>query len=605
MRLRRGGKGVLSHRKVPAMPTSPWIIIAVASVVCTMSCAATLTQADLDRGAEPQPGDEVILDDFSKLTPQTALTKKPERGKWWLRPYVQDGKRGTMLMAVARDMEKPEACIVPQVTYPLSLKGWYEVWIATYRGAYGGGIDVRLSGEDCFVHIDPQQIPWKPKGPKPRVGAIVELNYKPAGDIAGQSLIFQQPYGTYESFHWGFCEAALAYVRLVRLSDEQVEAFKADQARADRRVIAFDDDGFSRFWMWDGTDAHAIKRAVDAFRYHDIAFYGLCMGCTVATRVPTPYTDLYIAHGRRLGDARARRTMAAFKKKGLDMLAISCKRAHAWGFKLLPTLRMSALYHRGPKYRELAQWKLKKCALLDYARPEIRRHICNVIRYFLEHYDVDGFICDFTRHCVHFNPDEPNRVGHMNAFCASLRKMVDEVSAKKGRKLWLAATFSELSYVSSFHRHYLGMTVKASERLAVQGIDVAAWIKNGYFDIIMPEGPNIEKYIVATRGTSTRCFPRWTYTCDLHGRRLGSGVHDPQASEDKRDRPINWHVGPLDYEAGWLKIRRKGADGLYVFNNPRGWVSLRRMGHMSEVAERVKAGCVSGVIEGPVIQFVE
>ena len=581
----------------------PLVLLLITSTLCR---ARVLSQSDLDDGVQPEPGDEVILQDFSKLTPQSALSQRSERGKWWLRPYKSNGDSGrVMLMTVERDMDRPELCLVPQVTYPLALTGWYEVWIATYRGPYGGGIDARLSGDDCFVHVDPQQVAWKPKGPKPRIGAIVEMNYKPAVEMNGQNLIFQQPYGSYESFHWGFCEASLAYVRLVRLSDEQAAAFKADQAAAERRVIAYDDDGFSRFWKWGGQDEHAVLRFLEPFRYHDIAFYGMCMGCTVATRVPTPRTDLQIAHGRRLGDKRANETVRAFSEKGIDMLALSCDRAHQYGFKLLPTLRMSALYHRGPKYAKLAQWKLKDCHLLDYARPEVRGHIQAVVRYLLEHYDVDGFICDFTRHCVHFNADEPDRVGHMNSFCEGLRSVVDEVGERKDRKLLLAATFSEKDYVSGFHKNYLGMTVKANERLAVQGIDVPTWVTNSYFDIIMPEGPNIEKHIAATRGTSTKCAPRWTYTTDPYGKVLGPGVHDPKASEDKRDRPINWHVGPLDYDAGWLNIQRSGADGLYVFNNPQGWVSMRRMGHTDELAERVKAGTACGVIEGPTVEFEE
>jgi len=565
-----------------------------------------LTDRDLDAGVIPQAGDEVTLRDFSRMMPRDALSRSSERGKWWLRRYRQDGgDEATMLMTVERDMGTPESCLVPALTYPLGLEGWYEVWIGTYRGDYGGGIDVRLSGDECFVHIEPQQVTWKPKAPKPRSELIVEVNYKPAVDLAGQSLVFQQPYGSYESFHWGFCEAALAYVRLVRLSDERVAAFQADHARTDRRVIAFEDDGFSKFWKWGGQDEHAVRRFLEAFRYHDIAFYGLCVGCTVATRVPTPFTDLAVTGGKRLGDKRANRTVRAFEQKDIDMLAIGCEMAHRYGFKMLPTLRMSALYHCGPKYRDLAKWKLKDARLLDYARPEIRAHICQVVRYLLEHYDVDGFICDFTRHCVHFNADEPDRVGHMNRFCAQLRALVDEVGAVKGRKLLLVATFAESDYVSSFHRHYLDMTVKLNERLAVQGIDIDAWVSNRYFDIIMPEGPNIETHIEATRGTSTKCFPRWTVTRDLYSKALGPGVHDPKASEDKKDRPINWHLGPLDYEAGWLQVRQKGADGLYVFNNARGWVSLRRLGHLEEVAQRVENSVVHGVIERAGVEFLE
>jgi hypothetical protein len=579
-----------------------WII----TVFGPSASARTQTQADLDGGITPKPGDEIILRDFSRLSPQSALSNTSVRGKWWLRKYeTQGGQELTMLMTVERDMDKPATCIVPPVTYPLSLHGWYEVWIATYRGPYRGGVDVRLTGDDCFVYMDPQQVAFHGKRPKAPVGVVVEVNYKPAVDMTDQSLIIQQPYGTYESFHWGFCEASLAYIRLVRLSDKQVAAFKADQANDARRLIAFDDDNFSRFWMWGGNDKYDVLRTIEMFRYHDVAFYGLCLGATTALHVETPYTDLTVNHGRRLGDERARQTFERFRKKGIDRLSLMTERAHRYGIKMLPTLRMSALYHRGERYKALSKWVLKNGRHLNFARPEIQDHYVKVVRYILEHYDVDGFILDYTRHCVYFNYDEPDKAGKMGAFCQKMRTMFDEVSAKKGRKLLLAATFSEKSYVSGFQKHHLKVNVPANERLAVQGIDVALWTKKGYFDIIMPEGPNWAKFIKLTRGTKTQCWPRWTYTCDYNGKASGANVHDPTPQEDKKDRPINPHCGPLDYEAGWLKLRQAGADGLYLFNNAQSWPTLRRMGHLDEVRQRVAAGKVSGMIEGPAITFAD
>ncbi|MBN1344805.1 MAG: hypothetical protein JXQ73_19080 [Phycisphaerae bacterium] len=568
----------------------------------------TLTQQDLDRGATPAPGDQIILRDWSRLSPKDALSDRSTPGKWWRRRYNEKdkpGDGGTILMTVERNMDRPDTCIVPAVTYPLALRGWYSVWVATYRGAYGGGVDVRLTGDDCFVHMDPQQVAYHSERPKPRVGAIVEINYRPAADLTGQGLVFQQPFGTYESFWWGFSEASLAYIRLVRLSDDEVAAFKQDQARNDPRLIAYDDDNFSRFWMWGGKDRTDVLRTIEMFRYHDIAFFGLCLGATTALHVPTPHTDLSVPAGRRLGDERARRTFRAFQEKGIDRLALMTERAHKYGFKLMPTLRMSAIYNSGPNYKALSKWRLKNNVHLDYAQPRIRDYFVSVVRHILETYDVDGFILDFTRHCVYFNPDEPDKVGKMGLFCDAMRKMVDEVSAKKGRKLLLAATFSEKDYVSGFHAHHLKSTVKPEERLAVQGIDVALWAKKGYFDIIMPEGPHWAKYIEMTRGTKTKCYPRWTYTCDYNGKALGGNIHDPTPKEDKKDRPINPHCGPLDYESGWLKLRDKGADGLYVFNNAQGWATLRRMGHLDEVRQRVQAKAVYGLSEGPIVQFVD
>ncbi len=553
--------------------------------------AGTLTQADIDGGAVPRAGDRVVLSDFSRLMPQDALSRTSVRGKWWLRSYKTDGgQAGTMLMTVERDMDKPETCLVPKVTYPLNVKGWYEVWVATYRGPYGGGIDVRLSGDDCFVHIDPQQVAHHPKRPKPRVGAIVEINYKPAVDLAGQSLIIQQPFGSYESFHWGFCEASLAYVRLIKLSDEQVKAFQTDQARQDRRTFAVDDDNFSRYWMWGGTDKHAILRIFEPYRYHDLAFFGLCMGAMASCHMPTPYTDLQLSDAGRLGDKRVNRTYQTFAREGVDFLTLATERAHQYGFKLMPTWRMSAPYFNGPKFKELAKYTLKgDHHRFNFACPEIHDFYAKLVRHFLETYNVDGFILDYTRHRVHFDKDQPDKVRYMNDFSAKMRKMVDEVGKAKGKKLLLCASFTEAPYSRS------------QPLLESQGIEVSAWIRNGYYDIIMPEGPNIDRYIEMTRGTSTRCFPRWDYTCDINADGLAPNIHDPTPKEDKTDRPINPHLGANDLEAGWLVLKEKGADGIYYFNNPEGMVGTRRIGHFDEVRERVKAGQVYGLIEGPMI----
>ncbi len=427
-----------------------WSLLAVASAQ-----AARLTEADLDKGVLPKAGDEVILSDFARLAPKEAISNRSEPGKWWLRPYREEGGRqGTMLMTVQRDLDHPERCLVPAVTYPLKLDGWYQVWIATYRGAYGGGVDVRLSDDALFTHMDPQQVALHPKRPKPRVGAIVEISYKPAADLKGQSLVFQQPFGTYESFHWGFCEASLAYVRLVRLSDAEVKAFQADQARTDRRIISFDDDNFSRYWMWGGESADKIRRIFEPMRHHDVDFIGLCLGTTTILNIPTPYSDLKVNKGARLGDRRMRSMYTDLVANDIDLLQVATDQAHQYGIKLLPTLRMSSA-GIASKCPQLQKYRLKTCPRLDFAYPQVRDYYVKMIRHILEKYPVDGFILDFTRHCIHFNADEPNKKQHMNEFSAAMRAMVDDVAKKKGKKVLLVATFSENDYVSGFLKHYL------------------------------------------------------------------------------------------------------------------------------------------------------
>ncbi len=593
------------HIRIISALTFACLATCVLSLMTLPAGAKTLSEKDLDRGIVPKPGDAVILSDFSRVSPKSAVSSDRTKGKWWLRTYTNkdDNSSHTMLMTVDRDKVNPETCVAPKVTLPLNLKGYYEIWIGTYRGSYGGGIDVRLSNEKLFVHIDPQQIAHLPNQ-NPRVNCIVEMKFKPVAELKGNSLVFQQPHGTYESFHYGFCESSLAYVKLVRLSDKQVKAFRKDWADNSRRKVAYNDDGYSRFWWWGGNDEASITRWVETFRYQDVSFLGLCIGATTGLYVPSPYTDLLLWDEGRFGDKQAIASYKSYIDQGIDIIDVSTKQAHKYGIKLLPTLRMSEGGASGPhtqamnKYRIAGSWP--PGGALDYSYPEVRDYLVNIVRNVLETHDVDGFILDYTRLCVFFKRDEPNKVRYMNEFSAQMRKMVNEVSAKKHKKLMLVATFSNASYTEG----WVG-NIPPDEKLASQGIDVNDWVKNGYYDVIMPEGPNWAKYIALTKGTTTKCYPRLSHQQDIDGNMISWNTRDPGAADNLTDAPVNSNPGPTDYERNWLKLREAGADGVFIFNMPDGWTGLSRMGHIDEVKKRVLTGETYGVIEGPTIEFVK
>ncbi len=575
------------------------LVLLLVLLMVTPLCAKTLRQSDLDRGEQPQAGDVVILDDFSRLTPSNAISRNSEKGKWWLRRYVDksNSTEHVMLTTVQRDMDNPESCLVPPVTMPLKLKGSYEIWVGVYRPAYQGGVDVRLSRDDCPLVIDPWAVASHPGAPKPRVGALVEILYSPSSDLSRQSIIFGQPHGSYDSFHWGACEASVAYVRLVKLSSKQVRDYNRDFKDKTRRVIGFDDDNFSRYWQWGGETEADVARFVEGFKYNDIDFIGMNLGATTSLHITTPYTDKYISTDGRLGDTRFNKYHQLLLDKGIDKLAVSCKRAHKLGFKLIPTLRMSAIYVPGPKLDALSKFRTKDGMYLDYAKPEVRDYFINMIDHVVNKYDVDGFICDFSRHCVHFNADEPDKFKYMNEFTQRLRQVMDKASAKKHRKLQLIATFTSGGYAWGWVKSG-GPTV-----VDAQGLDVATWVKNKWYDIIMPEGPDYAKYIGMTRGTGVKCYIRITQQFDLDANFLTNDVHDPTPQEDKADKPINPQLGPLDYEAYWLKLKALGADGLYIFNQYDGWTGMRRLGHLEEVKQHVESNKPYGLLEGPMIEL--
>jgi hypothetical protein len=194
------------------------------AVLAARAGAAELTEADLDAGRRPAIGDSVVLQDFSRCTPATAVVGQSEKGKWWLRPYrTASGATGKMLCVEARDKENPQTCVAPELTYPLQLDGVYEIWVGTYQPLFGGGIDIRLSGDKVYGTIDPQEAPIRQWPlPQDQYGTLVQVLFKTA-DLTGQQILVRQPHGTYQSLWWGLCNAHLATIRLVRRDAEEVK----------------------------------------------------------------------------------------------------------------------------------------------------------------------------------------------------------------------------------------------------------------------------------------------------------------------------------------------------------------------------------------------
>ena len=108
-----------------------------------------------------------------------------------------------------------------------------------------------------------------------------------------------------------------------------------------------------------------------------------------------------------------------FVDNDINLLNVAAERAHKYGMKLLPGWRMSS--GNGAAHdKSLAKYYLKTTNRLDFAYPQVRAYYVNTVRHVLENHDVDGFILNFTRHCVHFNADEPDKEKHMNSLSTDM-----------------------------------------------------------------------------------------------------------------------------------------------------------------------------------------
>ncbi len=539
-----------------------------------------------------QPGDEIVITDMSLLRPRDATSHRSVKGKWWRRDYRIDGqdKQQALLYVAEHDPGDPESCLAGQITLPLKLEGWYEVWVRTYRqrpsgkdigfSDPSGGIDVRLSGEKYFLHATPFGVNTnnKPAYPQARWGVLVDMRYR-AADMTGQSLVFQQPYGTYESTQKK-CNAVLAGVRLKKLSESQVARLKTKRASRDVRRIGYDNDGFSCFWRWGTHDEAAIARLLEPLRDQSTEFFNISLGGVGAIIVPTPYTDgIYQKHGRRPrdGDRRANAFFRWCFENDVNIVDVLARRAHEVDLKLFVSLMTERCMSADKIVQAHPEWRVKRGrGTWNYAIEGVQNFQVKKIAWICKNHAIDGFIVDFTRYGHHFNRDEPDKFKHMNAFLRKLRKAVDEVNASKDRKVRLCGSFGDLSW---------HLTQWGSGKLEDQGLDVKTWLAENIFDIIMPEGPTAVDYVAMAKNSRTQVWPRKTWGVDF---REHKRVHEQEGAKESERGAKDWFD--------------RGSPGIFFFNYDTR-TTFGRLGFTDELALRAKVDEIYGMREGPKVSF--
>jgi hypothetical protein len=550
-----------------------------------------------------QPGDVMLLD-MSRIEPQSAISREDVKGRWRLVPYTTDaGGQGEVLCVTQRDEQDPESCLVPTVRLPLNLEGEYEVWIIQPRTerAADAGADFKLSDDQSFTHITPWDVSGYAGSSPHQQDCLVETFWKVA-DLQGQALEIRQPYGTYQSDPWGFCEAWFAGVRLVRLPP--AEAARRRREWQDGRVkrVVYNHDGHGVFFAHDPKTTADLWRIVDVFANQSVHHLDWCVVAggvfNHVTKVGEAFADLpdEAAPTSDPGQRRMIACLRRFKQQGIDPLRVISERGRLMGVPVYASYRMNFFctepYGRlfnGPFWRahpELqirSEWQPGGMINLDYALPGTREYVLNVFRELLDNYDLDGVNLDFTRHPPFFNDDEPNKSAHMTEFVRALRKEVDRTATRRGKRLALSVTF----YAS--HLVYPPASMRPLTR-GDDGLDVATWVKNGLVDEIAPELVQMEStsmldpkpFAEMVRGTG----------CDVYLRVENIVEHKRRGGR-----------GPKEYEQIMRAATAAGARGLYIFNNYMGAMSLRRLGFLDEIESAPTGPGGYGVVEGAAIQM--
>jgi len=554
----------------------------------------TLTDEDIRAGQKPRVGDTVILTDFANCYPHSAIKTESVKGKWWLRSYrTESGAAGQMLCVEERDMDDPESCLAPPLTYHPNLEGTYDIWVGTYRDIAYGGIDIKLSNDPVYQPIMPYDdgIPEWPL-PEEQIGRLAECFYKTV-ELTGQDIQLRQPHGTYNSFWWGMCNAHVAYIKLVRRSSEDVEREAAAKAQLERKGVVIDRDGFSYVWEWGEENLDCILQQVEVLRYGGCDVLNWCIGSSLNTNFPHPMTTGRITGGGRLGDVRAARVFKYFEDNGIDVLQVLVDRCHEVGLKIFVSHRANSPARTNNIWEEHPEWwgEHQPGARLNYANPELQTFLQKFLLYIPEHYDVDGLTIDFTRHPPFFNDGQENQFELMTNYLRGLRTGLDRIGEEKGKHLDL--------YVSFECGAWRGFTAESC------GLDVPTWVDENIVDCIMPQGREVPKYIEMCRGKRALCYPRRGAGQGFDGSIIDiEHTFDPTPADDKQDRYWEVEYAPLQILAGCLDWYEAGADGVFLFNQ-LAYTPLRHLPYPDLIRREITSGQPFGRRVGEKVEWTE
>ncbi len=174
------------------------------------------------------------------------------------------------------------------------------------------------------------------------------------------------------------------------------------------------------------------------------------------------------------------------EKEGTDLIAASLSRAKKNGMEAFITYRMNDLHfndtttrcpivytdfwHGHPEYwlnDTTPGWNAGNA--LDFAHQDVRDRKLAIISEQLEKYAmIDGFDLDFMRFIVYFKQDEGRKNAPlMTRLVKDIRAKVDEVSARRGRKILLSARVPP-----------------TMEACLDKGLDVKEWVRLGLLDFV-------------------------------------------------------------------------------------------------------------------------
>ena len=564
----------------------------------------------------------VYLSDLSQCRPPAALSRTPQRHRWRLLDYASDKAEGVMLVA-------GHNTAAPEITLPLNRKGWYAIHFGL-RSRHGESrIEARLNSDSTFALITHNDVVGRKQNRKDYeirpthfdTGTRIDDLFWKIADLTDEDLVLRQ-----------FCPALvpeneasvanscfplwLAYVKLIPLSEQEVEQLRADLRRKDtRRLYAHNDAWGYVSWLRPSTEAE-IRRELEPYRDTDFSriyweagagdrmFYPTKIGLTAA--------DDWIKDPFRVRDRLAAESYRTFREKDIDHLRVAADHAHEVGLELHASYRVAGFHfpvpadewNTGGLFDQHPGWHGRNrhgrpTPRLSYAYDGVRQYVVSLFRE-IAAYPIDGICLLYNRRPPLVEYEEPIVEGFQARYGEDPRE-IDERDARwlKYRATFLTQFMRQVREMLNDEAHKQGRKQPFEVSAIVMGaeranlyyaMDLEEWIREGLVDTLIPytstgtlnsgqdtfvDPGDAEYFLRITRGTSCK---------------LAASLLPRQ-------------ITPEDYRTRAHGLYQAGVENLFFWDcyqrcdySPS-WTALRRLGHREEIADWVKAG--SPPIERP------
>lgn len=455
--------------------------------------------------------DVVYLEDWSGVFQKDAITTKTEEhdGKWHWRTDLDASSGATygndLYGFAGHDMA------LPQLSYPLDLKGTYAIFVMA------GSVKLRLTGDERTDRLS-SQYGW------PTLWRWTAMDR--------QHLVIKQPHA-----YTGWVPALIDYVKLVPLSEQLVAELGNRFSGTPDKFVAGYWEPYSWAFHENILETFQHREAMSAYRDARFSLVDSQVNRFGAKAIfESRLADqlLYNTQGDRRQDESIPITDGVGRMQQFtNALDATIRYAREFGLQCHANFGASASYVGTPLQGDFSkahpEWLYG--SQLRFEVPEVRAYALSLVREALE-IGAPGISIDFMRYSFTI-PD----IATCNTFLKELRALVDEYSQKRDRYIPILVQFPGKGVLPP----------RQFRRGSWDLFDYATWAHEGWVDYMCPSNDDerhlhldVTPYLEAARGTKTMVLPNVT----------AAGLTRPGL--------YLWRIRQL-YEAG--------VDGIYIYQS--------------------------------------